>query len=248
MRKAQDGEALSAKSGGKVEPLRLDVTDRELIDAAVGAIDEAVGARGLHGLVNNAGISLGSPTEFSSEDEIRSTFEVNLFGLLAMTRAALPLVRRATGRIVNIGSISGRAPVPFVASYGASKAAVWSVTESLRVELRPWHIQVALVEPGSIATPIWKKGLEDFDRRQQELPPAAHELYGGMFPRMRELTEQTATRGIGPDKVAKRVEHALTARRAKTRYLVGMDARAQALLRRLPDRARDALVARFLGI
>jgi len=247
VRQPEAGEALAEKSQGAVEPLRLDVTDPELVEAAVAAVDAEVGERGLHGLVNNAGISLGSPVEFAVEREVRDTFEVNLFGLMATTRAALPLIRRARGRIVNMGSISGRAPVPFMGTYAASKAAVWAVTEAMRGELRPWGIEVALVEPGSIATPIWEKGLEAFDRRQAELPPEAGELYGRVIPKLRSLTQSTAKRGISPDEVAKRVEHALTARRPKTRYLVGTDARAQALLRSLPDRARDALIARFIG-
>jgi NAD(P)-dependent dehydrogenase (short-subunit alcohol dehydrogenase family) len=173
---------------------------------------------------------------------------VNLFGLLAMTRTALPLLRQAKGRIVNIGSISGRAPVPFVASYSASKAGVWAVSEALRVELRPWGMDVVLIEPGSISTPIWEKGVADFQERQAQLSQAALDLYGRLLPRMLAITERTARGGIPADRVAGRVEQALTARRPKTRYLVGIDARVQALLRHLPDRARDALIARYVGL
>jgi NAD(P)-dependent dehydrogenase (short-subunit alcohol dehydrogenase family) len=248
VRKPADGDALREKSGGKIRPLQLDVTDRELIEAAVKEVGAAVGERGIQGLVNNAGISLGSPIEFSSEDEIRQTFEINVFGLLSMTRAFLPLIRKGGGRIVCTGSISGRTGVPFVGTYSASKAAVRSICESLRVELRPWGIEVALVEPGSIATPIWEKGLQEFDQQLATYPQEAIDLYGELIPRLRALTERTGRAGISPDRVAQAVQHALSARRPKTRYLVGNDARAQATLRVLPDRAREAALARFIGM
>jgi NAD(P)-dependent dehydrogenase (short-subunit alcohol dehydrogenase family) len=248
VRKPADGEGLRDKSAGRIRPVQLDVTDREQINALVQEVDLAVGVRGLRGLVNNAGISLGSPIEFSSEEEIRQTFEINVFGLLAMTRAFLPLLRRGGGRIVCIGSISGRIGVPFVGTYSASKAAVRSICESLRVELRPWGIDVALVEPGSIATPIWEKGLEEFDRQLATYPTEAIDLYGELIPKLRALTERTGRSGISPDRVARAVQHALSSKRPKTRYLVGTDARAQAGLRLLPDRTREAAVARFIGM
>jgi NAD(P)-dependent dehydrogenase (short-subunit alcohol dehydrogenase family) len=138
--------------------------------------------------------------------------------------------------------------VPFLSAYSMSKAAVSALCDSLRGELRPWGIHVALVEPGSIRTEIWGKGLSKLDEDLARWPAAGLELYGDVIPSMRRVTEQTAARAIPPDRVARAVEHALTASRPKTRYVVGTDARAQAIVRRLPDRTRDSLVARTIGM
>jgi len=145
-------------------------------------------------------------------------------------------------------SIGGRFAAPFLGAYSMTKAAVSALCDSLRGELRPWGIHVALIEPGSIRTPIWDKGLSGLDAQMEQWPQQAMELYGDAIPRMRKITEQTASRAIPPDRVAKAVEHALTARRPRTRYLVGADARAQAVIRRIPDRPRDAMVARMIGV
>ncbi len=247
VRKPEDAESLRGESS-QISPLLLDVTDAASLQAAVRTVEEQVGAAGLAGLVNNAGISGGSPTEFMSLDELRRMLEVNVVGIVATTQAFLPLIRRGRGRIVCIGSIGGRLAVPFLAAYSMTKAAVSALCDSLRGELRPWGIHVALVEPGSIRTPIWEKGLRELDQRVGQWPAAALDLYGDAIPRMRAITEKTASRAIAPDAVAKVVEHALTARRARTRYVVGVDAKMQALVRRVPDRARDAMIARTIGM
>jgi NAD(P)-dependent dehydrogenase (short-subunit alcohol dehydrogenase family) len=247
VRRQEDADALRRESA-QITPLLLDVTDRASLDRAVSTVSEAVGDAGLAGLVNNAGISGGSPTEFLAIDDLRGMLEVNVVGVVATTQAFLPLIRRGHGRIVCIGSIGGRMAVPFLAAYSMTKAAVSALCDSLRGELRPWGIHVALVEPGSIKTPIWEKGLRGIDDQMGRWPAEAMQLYGDVIPKMRRITEKTASRAIGPDKVARVVEHALTASRPHTRYVVGADARAQAILRRVPDRARDAMIARTIGL
>jgi NAD(P)-dependent dehydrogenase (short-subunit alcohol dehydrogenase family) len=248
VRKPEDAEALRSQSPD-ITPLILDVTDAEQLAAAVAEVDAAVGAEGLHGLVNNAGVSGGAPTEFLPLDDLRAMFDVNVFGVVATTQAFLPLLRRgAPGRIVCIGSIGGRMAVPFLAAYSMSKAAVSALCDSLRGELRPWGIGVSLVEPGAIRTPIWEKGLRGVDESLERWPEQAVELYGEVIPVLRRTTEKTAAQAIAPENVAKVVEHALTAARPRTRYLVGADARFQAMARRIPDRPRDALVARTIGL
>lgn len=248
VRRAVDAESLGSRGNGRIRTLVLDVTDSATIAAAVAEVEAVVGETGLYGLFNNAGISGGVPLEFSTDEEWRQMLDVNVVGLVAVTRAFLPLVRKARGRILFTGSIAGRTPVPFTATYAASKAAVSALADCLRVELRPWRIQVSLLEPGSIATEIWRKGLEEFDARQSALPAEAHRLYGDVIPRLKEMTEKVAAAGIPADRVAEVVESALTARRARTRYIVGRDAKAQAVIRRLPDRARDSLIARYIGL
>lgn len=248
VRKESDAEALRSQSPA-VTPLILDVTDAEQLAAAAEQVEQEVGATGLHGLVNNAGVSGGAPAEFLPLEDLRGMFEVNVFGMVATTQAFLPLLRRgAPGRIVCIGSIGGRMSVPFLSAYGMSKAAVSALCDSLRGELRPWNIQVSLVEPGAIATPIWEKGLRGVDESMDRWPQQAIQLYGEVIPKLRATTEKTAAHAIAPENVAKVVEHALTAGRPRTRYLVGADAKMQALIRRVPDRTRDALVARTIGL
>jgi len=248
VRREADGEALRHERPG-ITPLLIDVTDTESLQRAASALRDELGEQGLSGLVNNAGISGGSPMEFMPLDEVRRMLEVNVLVVVASTQAFLPLLRLGArpGRVVCIGSIGGRFAVPFLAAYSMSKSAVSAFCDSLRGELRPWGIQVSLVEPGSIKTPIWDKGLNGLDAQLEQWPAEATQLYGDVIPRMRRITEQTAARAIPPDRVDKVVEHALTASRPRTRYVVGADARAQALIRRLPDRTRDAVVAKMIG-
>ena len=248
VRKDADADKLQSQSLPELRPIKIDVADAKSITAALELVTAEVGDRGLAGLVNNAGISGGGPLEFTGMDEVRAMFEVNVFGLIATTQAFLPLIRKATGRVVCTGSISGRTSVPFVAPYSMTKAAVQSLCHALRVELRPWGIEVVCIEPGSIATPIWDKGLSEFDERAEALPPEAHALYGGLLTKLKALTERTAKTGIPPARVADVVYEALTAKRPRARYLVGMDARAQAALGRMPDRVRDAALSRFIGV
>ena len=250
VRRQQDGDDLRRERPG-IMPVLIDVTDAASLAAAVETVAQQLGPdEGLAGLVNNAGISGGSPAEFMAIDGVRRMLEVNVIGMVATTQAFLPLLRRggARGRIVCIGSIGGRFAVPFLSAYSMSKAAVSAFCDSLRGELRPWGISVSLVEPGSIKTPIWDKGLKEIDEAMTDWPAAAMELYGDAIPRMRRITEQTASRAIPPERVAKVVEHALTASRPRTRYIVGADARAQAVIRKVPDRMRDAMVARMIGV
>lgn len=248
VRKSADAERLQSQSLPGLRPLMIDVADGESVKRAAAEVTEAVGNSGLKGLVNNAGVSFGGPLEFQELDEIRAMFEVNVFGLIAVTQAFLALVRKGGGRIVNMSSVGGKISVPFVSAYSATKFGVEAISDALRVELRPWGIKVACIEPGSIATPLWERGFEQFDKQVKNLTPEAIELYGDLIPRMRKLTERTANAGIPPARVADAVEHALTSPRPKTRYLVGNDASGQAVLRLLPDKGRDALLARVVGI
>lgn len=248
VRKEADGQKLASRGLENLRPLKIDVASADSIAAAVKEVEAAVGTRGLSGLINNAGISGGGPLEFTPIAEIRQMFDVNVFGLIETTQAFLPLVRLARGRIVCTGSISGRTSVPFVAPYSMTKSAVQSLCHALRLELKPWGIEVVCVEPGSIATPIWDKGMSEFDEKQESLPPRAFELYGTVIPKLRTLTERTAKTGIPPSRVAEVVLEALTARRPRPRYLVGTDARAQAVVGRLPDRVRDKALSTFIGL
>jgi len=223
-----------------VEPIALDVTDSEQIDAAA----EAVGPT-LDGLVDNAGIAIAAPLELVPLDELRRQLEVNVVGQVAVTQAFLPALRAARGRVVLMGSVGGRSALPFLGPYAASKHALEAVADSLRVELRPWGIAVSIVEPASIATGIWAKGAARADELRAALPRETDGLYADAIRRFRALA---LSRGPGgdPDAVARVVEHALTSSRPRARYLVGRDAHLRAWIERLPTRVRDRVLAKAL--
>ena len=238
VRREADGEQLVTEAGtGTIVPVGVDVTDA----AQIAALGERLAGRPLAGLVNNAGISVNGPLEFVELDELRRQLEVNLVGHVAVTQALLEPLRTARGRIVNITSIGGRFANPFLGPYVASKFAFEGLSDSLRRELRPWGIHVAMIEPGSIATEIWKKGTADGREQLDSLPPRALELYGTRLRAVLKLAGRAGRTAIPPDRVAKKIEHALTASRPKTRYIVGPDAHVQMALQRfLTDKGLTA--------
>jgi NAD(P)-dependent dehydrogenase (short-subunit alcohol dehydrogenase family) len=249
VRKEADAEGLRAEGSERLEPLSVDVADQGSIDAAAERVSGEVGESGLAGLVNNAGISVVGPMEFLPIDELRRQLEVNLIGQVAVTQSLMPELRRAAGRIVFISSIGGRLASPFMTPYHASKWAIEATADALRLELRPWDIEVVLVEPGSIDTRIWEKGQAQADEIESGMGERGRELYGRQIAAAREAARRTAADGIPPERVAEVVGRALTADRPRTRYLVGTDAKIAARLRKLlPDRVFDRLLARQLGL
>jgi NAD(P)-dependent dehydrogenase (short-subunit alcohol dehydrogenase family) len=246
VRRSADADRLRARASARLAPILLDVTDAASIAAAVGAV--AAAANTLAGLVNNAGIVVAGPVELLSADDLRQQLEVNVIGVVAVTRACLPLLRRGRGRIVNIGSISGRMATPTLGAYSASKFALGALTDSLRVEVQPWGIEVALVEPGPVTTPIWEKGRASADARRATVTPEDVALYGDTIAAVERVVARSEREAIPADDVARVVAHALTSTRPKTRYLVGRHTRARALFARLPDRLRDRLMTKALGL
>lgn len=247
VRRPQDAEALRGEGGGGVTPVQLDVTDRQSIARAARDVEEALDGEGLLGLVNNAGIGIGAPLEFIDLDELRRQLEVNVIGPVAVTQAFLSQVRTRRGRIVNVGSIGGRIAQPIMGPYNASKYALEALSDSLRMELGAWGIHVSLVEPGAIATAIWEKTDAYAEQMIPALGARAGELYGDAIGAVLDTARMLSKRAIAPEAVSRAIFHALTARRPRTRYLVGADARAEALLARfLPDRARDAVLMRIM--
>lgn len=249
VRHLEAGEALRREGGKGIVPLQLDVTDAGSIRRAAGIVGEAVGQSGLSGLVNNAGIAIGSPLEVIPIEALRKQLEVNVIGQIAVTQAFLPLLRAARGRIVNMGSIAGRGTMPVMGPYSASKYALESLTDALRLELQGWGIQVSIIEPGAIATPIWEKSLHAGDEIAESAGAEAHALYGQLVERVKEAVNQAARRAIPPEPVVQAVLHALTAARPKTRYLVGTDANIRALMVKwLPDRVQDWILTKVLKL
>jgi NAD(P)-dependent dehydrogenase (short-subunit alcohol dehydrogenase family) len=222
------------------EEILLDVTDEEQIRAAGERID------GLDALVNNAGIAISMPLEFIPLDELRRQLDVNVIGHIAVTQAFLPHLRRSRGRIVFVGSIAGKSALPFLGAYAASKHALEAITDTLRVELKPFGIDVSIVEPGSIKTPIWTKSAGLADSLLSGAPAELRELYGPRIAEFRRVALERGAKGASVDKVAQVVEDTLTRDRPRTRKLIGRDARFRSGVERLPDRIRDSVYERVL--
>jgi NAD(P)-dependent dehydrogenase (short-subunit alcohol dehydrogenase family) len=216
--------------------LVFDITDGEATRDALAAIES------LDALVANAGIAIAAPLEFLPEEELARQLDVNVVGQFRVVQPLLPLLRRSHGRVVLMGSIGGRSALPFLGAYAMSKFALEAFADSLRVEVAPWGMHVAIVEPGTIATAMWTKPQRALD----EFPPQAAQLYGERIERFRRLAAGRSAKGVPAEEVAKAVEHALTSPRPRTRYVVGPDARKRAQVQRLPDRLRDRVLTRFL--
>jgi NAD(P)-dependent dehydrogenase (short-subunit alcohol dehydrogenase family) len=242
VRKDEDAERLR---GLGARAVKLDVTDQASIDSARAELGDAP----LAGLVNNAGIAVSAPLEFVPIEELRTQLEVNVIGQVAVTQAFLPALRAGGGRIVNVSSIGGRIALPLAGPYNASKFALEGLSDSLRRELRADGIEVSLVEPGGIKTPIWEKGAARAGAMQERMGPGAFERYGKLMQAVRDRSTKIATEsGSPPEAVAEVIGRALTASKPKTRYLVGRDAKTRwALAKRLPDRAMDAIIGRALS-
>ncbi len=236
------GEAVRAAMPG-IDPVILDVTDPASIEAALAVI----GDEPLAGLVNNAGIAAIGPLELLPVASWRRQFEVNVFGLVAVTQACLPGLRRGRGRIVNVGSIAGQSALPGTGAYDSSKFAVEGISDALRLEVVRWGIRVSVVEAGAVATAIWDKTLRELDETVRRAPADRRDLYAGLLAKVKEETVRSAEKALPADAVAKVVEHAITAQRPKRRYLVGADARFWRLLNLLPDAWRDRLILSGLG-
>jgi NAD(P)-dependent dehydrogenase (short-subunit alcohol dehydrogenase family) len=253
-RLVQDASAASgAGASGRLLALALEVTDAAQVAAAAARVDEeaardGVSARGgLDALVNNAGMGIGGPLELVAAEDLRRQFDVNVLAQVAVTQALLPALRRAGGRIVFVSSIGGRVAMAFTAPYAASKHAIEAFGDALRVELRSSGVQVALVEPGSVATPIWDKSRAEAER--VVIPPELQDVYGTIPAAMDKVLEDTARRGIPPEQVAATIQRALASPRMKARYVVGRDAKAMLFVRRLlPDLVFDRVVRRALGV
>ena len=242
VRRGEDGDRIKQAHSGDIRPVILDVVDRDQMRGVLDDIGREVGTRGLQGLVNNAGVGGGGPAEYVTETEWRWIFDVNLFAVVALSQAAIPLLRAGIGRMVHIGSIGGRLSSPGLAPYSASKHAIEALAEAQRHEFARSHtpIRVALIEPGEVKTAIWEKGDSSTDEAELALDDEARRRYQWLFDQIRGFLAEGRAKGVPASKVADAVEHALTASRPKARYLVGPDAKlAGHVISRLPDRARD---------
>lgn len=248
VRKPEDGEHLVKQVDQNLEPVIIDVTKADTIENVRAHIEAATGARGLDGLMNNAGISVAGPIEFVEIEDLRWQLEVNVVGQVAVTQAFLPLIRRARGRIIITGSVGGFVASPFLGPYAMSKFAMEAFADSLRMELKPQGIEVVLLEPAAILTEIWDKGTEAAEPYETNPPPGFTEHYGQFLGGVKQFAAEGKEKGHPPQVVLDAVLDALESRRPKTRYVMGNRAGIQQMLRRLPDRMRDSIMLKVLGV
>jgi NAD(P)-dependent dehydrogenase (short-subunit alcohol dehydrogenase family) len=238
VREPEDAGALATASG-RLRKLALDVTDPGSIERAMAEV-----GGGLDGLVNNAGIGVPGPLEVLAADDLREQLEVNVVGQVAVTQAALPLLRQAAGRIVFVGSVGGRLASQFAGPYHASKFAIEAIADVWRQELEPEEIAVVLVEPSTISTPIWDKAIERLDSLLAGSDPRIGR-YRERLASFRDSLQSADEHGKSPDDVAEAIEEALTEDKPDTRYVVGAAGKLATALRPLvPDRLADKLAER----
>lgn len=225
-----------------ITPVELDVTDPEHL----AGLDRELPDR-LDALVNNAGVAVAGPVETLSRADMHRQFDVNVIGPLAVTRAVLPRLRRAQGRVVFISSINGRVSFPFTGMYNASKYAIEAIADCLRVELRPFGVQVALIEPGVIDTDPWHEMDDVLDHLEASLAPEHRALYAPHFAGERQLVGKIRKNAQPAARVAAAIERQLDRRRPRPRTLVGVDARVILGMKALlPARGLDAVWAQSL--
>jgi NAD(P)-dependent dehydrogenase (short-subunit alcohol dehydrogenase family) len=248
VRKAADGERLKQEFGPNFTPLLFDVTDSVAVAKAADQVAAALGGETLFGLVNNAGIAVAGPLLYLKIDEFRRQIEVNLTGQLIVTQAFAPLLgsdrsrKGEPGRIVMISSVGGRNANPFVGPYNASKFALEGLSESLRRELMIFGIDVIIIAPGSVATPIWDKA-EELDLAQYDNTP-----YMKPLATVKDFMLALGRKGLAPEKLGEAVHTALTTPRPRTRYSVSPQPVLDFLQVALPKRLVDRVVARQLGL
>ena len=243
VRKNIDGDALKQESSDRLQTIIIDVIDTASIQAAVSEVTRLT-KNHLFGLINNAGIAFGGPLEISPIQDIKRLLEVNVIGVLAVTKAFLPLLRQSRGRIINMGSSSGLLALPCLSTYSASKFALEAITDSLRVELSPFGISVIIIEAGNIETPIWEKGVVATNKILGDTRPELLRLYQPLI----EFSKQIALNSpkLPAEKVAKVVSKVLRARKPKGRYIIGTDARLFKLVRHVPCLVRDWIILKII--
>lgn len=247
VRREADAERLRAAHSDSVTPVMIDVTREDSVEAAAREIERRVGEAGLHGLVNNAGVAVPGPVELIDGAGWRTQLETNLIGPMQLTRAMLPALRRARGRIVNMSSQAGRVSFPYMAAYNASKYALEAASDALRLELAPFGVRVVLIEPGRIRTDIFEKADASLDALEAAAGARA-EPYRDALVGARNMSREATRRGIGAAKVARAVVRALSVPQPRARYLVGTDARLLVAARWvLPDVVLDAIVTWFFA-
>jgi len=248
VRRPQDAEALADPALPNLEPILLEVTSDENIREVLQTL-EASCPHGLYALINNAGVGLPAAVELSTLDEVRQLLEINTLAPLRLIQNCLPLLRQSPGRVINISSMNGAMALPMVGAYSASKFALEALSDTLRVELRPWQISVSLIRPGQVRTLIFDKAREALNKRREEIPTQLKSGYDNMYARAAQFNERGAKSFTSPEKVASVVLRAITAKRPRARYHVGLDAHGMRIFNAVaPQWLIDRILARVMHV
>lgn len=244
VRKEKDFNFYKSYKPSKILPIFLDVRKSEDILNAFNNI--ASSGLELYALVNNAGISIGGPIELLPMHQVEELISINIIGVLRVTKVFIPLLRKSRGRIINIGSIAGRISVPGLCAYSSSKSALIGFSNSMRLELQRFGIAVSLIEPGIINTPIWEKGLNLANKSINQISKELIEIYKPII----YFLQRIATTPFKADvkKVAVIVAKAITSKRPRRRYLVGIDAKLLTFIDLLPRSVSDWSTIKLLDI
>ncbi|MGV0788057.1 SDR family NAD(P)-dependent oxidoreductase [Mycolicibacterium sp. XJ2] len=243
VRTERDAEAVTALDPDRISAVLLDVTDA----GQIAALADVLPAR-LDAVVNNAGVVVSGPMETVTSDGWRKQLEINVIGQLAVTRAVLPRMRESRGRIVFISSVNGRLSMPLLGAYAASKFALEAAADALRMELQPWRIPVVVVEPAQTDTDMWRTADTMVVEAEAALSPEHRALYAEHIAGMKKMVPVAQRMAVPTEKVSAVVEEALTGRRPRPRYVVGLGPKLQvAVVPKLPTRVRDAVLRRVSG-
>jgi NAD(P)-dependent dehydrogenase (short-subunit alcohol dehydrogenase family) len=236
--RTEDDAARLRAGSDRLNPVMLDITDEE----DIAALDQSLPAR-LDAVVNNAGIVVGAPLETVPLAELRRQLDINVTAQIAVTQAVLPRLRSSRGRIVFISSVNGKIAFPLLGPYCASKFALEAAADALRLELKPWRIDVVVVEPAQTDTDIWRTADAMVDETVAAMTDDARRLYDKHLVGLKKSIPLSQRTAVPPEKVAAVVEQSLTARRPRARYVVGLGPKLQlALMTRLPTGIRDRVL------
>jgi NAD(P)-dependent dehydrogenase (short-subunit alcohol dehydrogenase family) len=243
VRGQDDANGITAANPRRITPVILDVTN----DDHIADLARSLPAR-LDGIVNNAGVAVNGPMEVVTTADWRKQLEINVIGQLAVTRAVLPKLRQSRGRVVFMSSVNGRMSMPMLGAYSASKYALEAAADAMRMELRPWHVRVVIVEPAQTDTDMWRTAGDVVLETEAAMEPEHRELYARHLAGLKKFVPVAQRMTVPPEKVSAVVETALTTRRPRARYVVGIGPGAQVrLMANLPTVVRDVVLRKVSG-
>jgi NAD(P)-dependent dehydrogenase (short-subunit alcohol dehydrogenase family) len=248
VRSAEHATRIASAEHPLLEPFLLDVTREEDVAHAAEFV-ESTCPTGLYGLINNAGVGLPAAVELSTLDDVRHVLEVNTIAPLRMIQCCLPMLRKARGRVINMSSMNGTMALPMVGVYSASKFALEAISDTLRVELRPWKIPVTVIRPGQVRTEIFEKARDSLDESSREIPSEFIGTYDTMYARASEFNERGAKSSTTPEMVAAVVLRSLNSKRPRSHHTVGLDALGMQIAKMLvPQWLLDRTLARMMSL
>lgn len=244
VRSQEDANAVTRVDPQRVSAVILDITDADHLANLADALPPRLDA-----VVNNAGVAVGGPMEIVTPEDWRNILEINVIGQFAVTHAVLPKLRQSRGRALFISSVNGRIAMPMLGPYSASKFALEAGCDALRVELRGCGVSVVLVEPAQTDTDMWRTADDMVAKIEADMTPQDRDLYAKHIAGMKKFVPRARKMASPTSKVVAVVEEALTARRPRARYVVGLLPRIQiSMMTNMPAALRDRLMAVLVGL